>query len=69
MILEGKLEEVTTLLQSAPADGALATSVEIATELVREAQAELGPLPPNPYTDALVDFGEALLELLEQFRS
>jgi octaprenyl-diphosphate synthase len=69
MILEGNLEEVTTLLHSAPADGALATSVVIAPELVREAQAELGPLPPNPYTDALVDFGEALLELLEQFRS
>src|SRR5207247_1037789 len=69
LVLEGKLEEVTALLQNAPANGALGASIETAAELIRAAQADLDPLASNRYLDSLFDLGEALLELLEQLRS
>jgi octaprenyl-diphosphate synthase len=69
LVLEGKLKEVTALLQSSPTDGALGESIETATEWIREAQAELAPLPANRYVDSLFGLGEALQELLEQLRT
>jgi octaprenyl-diphosphate synthase len=69
LVLEGKLEEVTTLLQSSPGDGALGSAIETATELIRDAQAELAPLAANRWVDSLFGLGEALHELLEQLRS
>ncbi len=69
LVLEGKLAEVTALLQNAPAQGALGTSIETAAELIRDAQAELAPLGSNRYVDSLFGLGEALHELLEQLRS
>lgn len=69
LVLEGKLEEVTALLQSSPNDGALSSAIDMAVDLTREAQAELTPLPANRYVDSLFGLGEALHELLEQFRA
>ncbi len=69
LVLEGKLEEVTALLQNSPTDGALDKSIETAADLIREAQAELAPLGTNQHLDALIGLGEALHELLEQLRS
>ncbi len=69
LVLEGKLEEVTALLQNTPAIGALDKSVEAGHELIRDAQAELAALPANRYLDALFGLGEAIRELLEQLRS
>jgi len=69
LVLEGKLEEVTALLQSSSSDGALSSATDSAIELIRDAQGELAPLPPNRYADSLFALGEALQELLEQFRS
>jgi octaprenyl-diphosphate synthase len=69
LVLEGKIEEVTTLLQASPADGALGVSIDAAVELIRSAQLELAPLPSNRYLDACFGLGEALHELLEQLRS
>ena len=69
LVLEGRLEEVTALLQHSPAHGALGVSVDTASELIRTAQAELAPLTANRYFDALFGLGEALQELLEQVRS
>ena len=66
LVLEGKLEEVTALLQNSPADGALAAAIETAAELIRDAQDELAPLTTNRYVDSLFGLGEALRELLEQ---
>jgi octaprenyl-diphosphate synthase len=68
LVLEGKLEEVTALLQNSPADGALGAAIETAADLIREAQSELAPLPANRCVDSLFGFGEALRELLEQLR-
>jgi len=68
LVLEGKLEEVTTLLQNSPAHDALGASVDTASELIRAAQVELAPLTANPCFDALFGLGEALQELLEQLR-
>ncbi len=69
LVLEGKLEEVTALLQNSSTDGALDKSIETAAELIREAQAGLAPLGTNQHLDALFGLGEALHELLEQLRS
>ena len=69
LVLEGKLTEVTALLQNSPTDGALNKSIDTAVELIREAQAELAPLGTNRYLDSLFGLGEGLLELLEQLRS
>ena len=69
LVLEGKLEEVTALLQSSPCDGALSGSIETAAELIRDAQAELAALNRNRFVDSLFGLGEALRELLEQLRS
>ncbi|HEX5177636.1 MAG TPA: polyprenyl synthetase family protein [Chthoniobacteraceae bacterium] len=69
LVLEGKLAEVTALLQNAPAQGALGASVNAASELIRSAQAELAPLTATRCLDALFGLGEALQELLEQVRS
>ncbi len=69
LVLEGKLEEVTALLQNSPTDGALDKSIETAAELIRAAQAGLAPLGTNQHLDALFGLGEALHELLEQLRS
>lgn len=69
LVLEGKLEEVTALLQNSPADGALAASIETAAELIRDAQSELAPLAANRFVDSLFSLGEGLHELLEQLRS
>ena len=69
LVLEGKLEEVTALLQNTPTVGALDKSIETGAELIREAQAELAPLTSNRYVDALFGLGEALRDLLEQLRN
>ncbi|MGB8340640.1 MAG: polyprenyl synthetase family protein [Chthoniobacterales bacterium] len=69
LVLEGKLEEVTALLQNSPANGALGTAIEVAAELIRDAQSELAPLVANRCVDSLFGLGEALLEVLEQLRA
>jgi len=68
LVLEGKLEEVTALLQNSPTNGALGAAIETGSELIREAQSELGSLKTNRWVDALFGLGEALVELLEQLR-
>jgi octaprenyl-diphosphate synthase len=68
LVLEGKLEEMTALLQSSCAS-ALSGSIETAEELIREAQEELAVLNRNRFADSLFGLGEALRELLEQLRS
>lgn len=68
LVLEGKLEEVTALLQNSPADGALGAAIETAAEFIRDAQAEIGMLASNRYVDSLFGLGEAVRELLEQLR-
>ena len=69
LVLEGKLEEVTALLQNSPTHGALGASVDTAAELIRAAQTELAPLTTSRCLDSLFGLGEALQELLEQLRS
>ncbi|HSU85856.1 MAG TPA: polyprenyl synthetase family protein [Chthoniobacterales bacterium] len=69
LVLEGRLEEVTALLQNSPGRGGLAASVETAGELIRAAQSQLASLPPSRCLDSLFGLGEALQELLEQLRS
>jgi octaprenyl-diphosphate synthase len=68
LVLEGKLEEVTRLLQNSPADGALGRALETADEFIREAEMELAPLGPSRCLDSLFGLGEALRELLDQLR-
>jgi octaprenyl-diphosphate synthase len=69
LVLEGKLEEVTALLQNSPADGALNRSIDTAAALIHEAQAELAPLTGNACVDSLFGLGDALNDLLEPLRA
>jgi octaprenyl-diphosphate synthase len=69
LVLDGKLEEVTALLQRAPADGALGSAVATALRFIEKAESELASLEPNLYLDSLFGLGEALRELLEPLRS
>ena len=48
LVLEGKLEEVTALLQNSPAHDALGASIDTASELIRAAQAELAATYREP---------------------
>jgi octaprenyl-diphosphate synthase len=68
LVLQGKIEEVTKLLRDSGTESALGAAIDTAGEFIRDAQAELEPLAPNRYVDALYRFGEALGELLEQLR-
>jgi octaprenyl-diphosphate synthase len=65
LILEGKLADVTALLQNAPAGGALGSAIATAQRFIDSAEAELAPLASNRCVDALFGFGEALRELIE----
>ena len=69
LVLEGKLEEVTALLQHAPPDSGLGAAIATAVGFIAKADAELASLPPNEYVDSLFGLGEALRELLEPLGS
>jgi octaprenyl-diphosphate synthase len=67
-ILEEKAGPITKLLKIDAPNGALKSSLDAGDESVRDAQAELHALPPNRYTDALFQLGDALREMLDQVR-
>ncbi|HEY2800094.1 MAG TPA: polyprenyl synthetase family protein [Chthoniobacterales bacterium] len=69
LVLDGKLEEVAALLQSAPTDGALSSAIATALRFIEKAEVELVDLAPNHYVDSLFGLAEALRELLEPLRS
>ncbi len=69
LVLEGKLEEVSALLQSAPAEDALDAALETALQFIGRAEAELAAIPPNDYVDSLFGLGEALRDMLEPLRN
>jgi geranylgeranyl pyrophosphate synthase len=69
LILKEDSGPITKLLKMNSPNGALKASVEAGDELIREAQRELEVLPPNEYTDSLFQLGEALREMLDQFRA
>jgi octaprenyl-diphosphate synthase len=69
LVLDGKLDEMTAVLRSASADGALSASIETATDLIRDAQVDLEKLKVNCYTDSLFALADALRDLLDQLRA
>ncbi|MEP6698476.1 MAG: polyprenyl synthetase family protein [Verrucomicrobiota bacterium] len=68
LILEEQSDAIAKLLRMNAPDGALKGSLDAADGLIREAQRELESLPSNQYADSLFQFGDALRELLDQFR-
>jgi octaprenyl-diphosphate synthase len=68
LILEGRSEEITALLQTASTESALSGSIETGSDLIRDAQAKIEILAPNEYTEALFTLGDGLRELLDQLR-
>jgi octaprenyl-diphosphate synthase len=68
LILEEKSSAITKLLKIDAPNGALKSSLDAGEESVRDAQTELHSLPPNRYTDSLFQLGDALREMLDQFR-
>jgi octaprenyl-diphosphate synthase len=68
LILEEKSSAITKLLKIDAPNGALKSSLDAGDDCLRDAQAELHALPSNRYTDSLFQLGEALREMLDQFR-
>jgi octaprenyl-diphosphate synthase len=68
LILSDNGRGVTELLKFDATNGALRASLDAGEETVRDAQSELHSLPSNPHTDSLFQLGDALRELLDQFR-
>jgi octaprenyl-diphosphate synthase len=69
LILEEKSGAIAKLLKMEASNGALKASVDAGEDLVREAQRELEVLPASQSIDSLFQFGDALRELLDQFRA
>jgi octaprenyl-diphosphate synthase len=69
LILDARFEEIGQLLTSPQANGALSASIEAGQTLIAEAQTQIENLPANRYSNALIALGDALREMLEQFRS
>jgi octaprenyl-diphosphate synthase len=68
LILGEKPGAITKLLKIDAANGALKASLDAGEESIRDAQAELHFLPSNRYRDSLFQLGDALREMLDQFR-
>ena len=69
LILDARFEEISQLLNSSRANGALSASLDAGQTLVAEAQAQIENLPSNPYSNALIGLADAFREMLEQFRN
>jgi geranylgeranyl pyrophosphate synthase len=68
LILGEEASAIGKLLQTEAPNGALRASLDTGEESVRDAQAELHAIPSNPFTDSLFQLGDALREMLDQFR-
>lgn len=69
LILDGKCEEMSEILKNRSANGALDEAITAGGNLIREAQAQIEPLPLNPYLEGLFGLGQSLCEMLEQLRA
>jgi octaprenyl-diphosphate synthase len=69
LILDARFQEIAELLTSSGANGALTASLDAGQALISEAQSQVEALASNKYSDALIGLGDALREMLEQFRS
>ena len=68
LILSEDAGKIAQLLTSDAPNGALRSSLDAAEESLRDAQAELHGLPSNQFTESFVQLGDALREMLDQFR-
>ena len=68
LILAEKAEAIAESLTSDAPNGALRSSLDAGEESLRDAQAELHTLPSNQFTESFFQLGEALREMLDQFR-
>ena len=68
MIVDGKVDDLTAVLNIKIAGAPLGESITDGQNLIRKAQGELTILPPSSYADSMHQLGEALRELLEQLR-
>ena len=68
MIVNGRVDEMTTVLRTEVAGAPLGESITAGQDLIREAQAELSHLSASTYTDSLHQLGDALRDLLDQLR-
>ena len=68
LILSDDAGAIAKLLTSDAPNGALRSSLDAGDEWLRDAQSELDALPSNQFTEAFVQLGDALREMLDQFR-
>jgi octaprenyl-diphosphate synthase len=69
LILGDQSDQLTELFKVVTAEGSLSASIDLGDQLIRKAQRELDCLPSNRYSDALLQLGDALRDLLDQIRS
>ncbi|MFL6529516.1 MAG: polyprenyl synthetase family protein [Chthoniobacterales bacterium] len=68
MIVDGKVDQVSEALKAELVGRPIGESITAAQELIRDAQSNLAILPPNNYTDLLMQLGDGMRDLLEQLR-
>jgi octaprenyl-diphosphate synthase len=68
LIVAEEADAIAKLLTSDAPNGALRSSLDTGEESLRDAQAELHGLPSNPFTESFFQLGDALREMLDQFR-
>jgi octaprenyl-diphosphate synthase len=68
LILSEDAGKIAQILTGDSPNGALRSSLDAGDESLRDAQAELHSLPSNQFTESFFQLGEALREMLDQFR-
>jgi octaprenyl-diphosphate synthase len=68
MIVDGRVDEMTEVLRAEVGGAPLSESIRAGQRLIRDAQNELRVLPASTYAGSMVEFGDALRDLLEQLR-
>jgi octaprenyl-diphosphate synthase len=69
LILNGACEEVTKILKSGSANGALDESIMAGSDLIRAAQRSIEPLASNAHVEGLFVLGDVLRDMFWQLRS
>jgi octaprenyl-diphosphate synthase len=68
LILDGRHEEMTEILKSGSANGALDESISAGSDLIGEAQQRIESLSSNAHVEGLFGLGDALRDMFEQLR-
>ena len=69
LMLGGRQQEMTEMLKTGSANGALDESIVTGSSLIGEAQRRIDTLPLNPHLEGLLALGDALREMFAHLRN